>query len=272
MARQPGESEPAPADRAIEVLQRDGGWVTCRDRAGIVWKLDSAQYVDGEILAHGVFEPESTQWVRKFLKPGMTVIDVGANFGYYTIQFSRLVGPTGEVHAFEPTTRFRIRLMEHVESNHCANVTVVPSGLSDTCQRARIALGGDSATLHWPDDRKVPVGSEDITLITLDQYAGESSLNRLDFIKVDIDGHEPQFLAGAGKTLLRFRPMMLMEFMQLALMRSGAGVQSLAGSLKRMGYQLHSERTGRPFPTETDFLVEAMNCSHSTNILCVPSV
>jgi FkbM family methyltransferase len=253
-----------------EILERDGDWITYRV-GGVVWRLDTRQYVDRELFKHGVFEPDSTRWVRRLIRTGMQVMDVGANFGYYTILLSRLVGVTGRVWAVEPSTRFRSRLLDHVKRNDCRNVSVLDFGLSDRNETLPLLESGDTATLHWCDDRAHPENQETVRLMPLDQYAKEADLRRLDFIKVDIDGHEPRFLEGADSTIRAFQPIMLLEFAQLYLPKVDSDAEKLARQLKALGYTLHSERTGRPFPTHTDFLIEAMNCAYSANILCVPN-
>jgi len=80
----------------VNIIERRGNWVICRTD-NIIWQLDITRYVDRKIFECGVFEPESTQWLNELIKPGMVVVDVGANFGYYTIHLSRLVNDTGRV-------------------------------------------------------------------------------------------------------------------------------------------------------------------------------
>jgi FkbM family methyltransferase len=252
------------------LLERDGDWITYRVE-GAIWRLDTRQYVDRELYKHGVFEPDSTRLVRRLIKTGMHVMDVGANFGYYTVLLSRLVGLTGRIWAFEPSTRFRGRLLDHVKRNGCQNVVVLDFGLSNRNETLQLFESGDSATLHWCDDRARPEDQETVHLMPLDQYAKEADLTRLDFIKVDIDGHEPRFLEGADSTIRAFQPIMLLEFAQLYLPKVDSDAEKLARQIKALGYTLHSERTGLPFPTHTDFLIEAMNCAYSANILCVPN-
>lgn len=253
---------------AVKVLAKQGAWVVC-EVDGLRFKLDPSQYVDGEILRYGVFEPYSVSWVKQIVKPEMVVIDVGANFGYYSLLCSSLVGEKGHVFAFEPSVRFRSRLEEHIKINNRHNITVVDRGLSDKEATLHLFLGGDSASFHWVGNSE-PLGAENVTLTTLDEFVRLHSLARLDFVKVDIDGHEPQFLDGARETLMTYRPIILMEFMQLALMKAGSGVQDLAKRLKDMGYLIQSEQSKVPFKDQREFLVQTMNCAYSVNVLCFP--
>lgn len=248
------------------VMKRDGDWVEAL-ALGAIWRLDGKQYLDGKILSDGIFEPASTRFVHQAVKPDMVVCDVGGNIGYYTVQFSQLVGPTGAVHAFEPSPRFRARLADHLKINQCENVHLCDFGLSDCEAELTLFGGGDSATLGWHDDAKTPEVQETIRVRALDDYVAEAGLERLDFVKIDIDGSEPNFLKGAEKTLRRFHPTLLMEFMQLGLMEFDCDVLQLARDLSRLGYVLAPEKTGRPWTDRAAFLRDAHNCSVSINVI-----
>jgi FkbM family methyltransferase len=262
----PDGSERKPAD----ILEREGEWIVCRIE-GLIWRLNPSQFIDGMLLKDGVFEPMSTKWMKGVVKRGMVVADVGANFGYYAVQLSRLVGPEGQVHAFEPSARYRERLLDHLRRNECENVAVSDYGLSDHSYEEKLYGDEISAALDWADYAKPPTIEETIRLRTLDSYVDEAGLTRLDFIKVDIDGHEPRFVAGAMQTLRRFRPIILMEFAQLNLMAAGSDVEHLSRHLTELGYSFYSEKTGEPYSSHANFLRDAMNCSHSVNVICHPA-
>ena len=254
---------------AVVVTKQDGNWIFCRER-GFVWKLDRTSGVDNSIIRTGFFEPQSIALVAQYVKPGMVIMDVGANFGYYAIQMSRFVGSNGFVHAFEPSSRFRERLLEHIRLNHCENIIVNGFGLSDKKQALQLQESVDTATLQWWYESTKPLRQEQIQLVTLDSYVEEHGINRVDFIKVDIDGHEPQFVTGATTTLKQFQPTILIEFMQLALKLNDHDVERLGHTLESLGYVLCSEKTGKPFTNRINFLNETMNCAFSANVLCLP--
>jgi asparagine synthase (glutamine-hydrolysing) len=269
---------PAPAARAqagaapstvLASQPSDSPYVTCQ-ALGAEWLLDPAQYLDGEILNHGTFEPDSIRWLPEFVKPGMTVLDVGANFGFYAILMSRLVGPKGRVLAFEPSVRFRKRLENHVQRNHCNNIEILGYGLSNQSASMELFGGGDSATLWWHDDAIAPSHRETIQLYALDAVAPKLNLDSIGFVKIDIDGSEPLFLAGARETLLRHRPILLIEFMLIGLLKVGTDVIQLAASLSELGYLLCSEHSGVPWPSGAAFLREAMTCRESLNVIGLP--
>jgi FkbM family methyltransferase len=254
---------------AAEVITSYENWVTCRFR-NTIWMLDKTQYIDTEILTKGTFEPHTTAWVLQLVKEGMVAVDVGANFGYYTIMLSRLVGETGQVLAFEPCRVFRRRLKYHIERNRCRNVSVFECGLSDSSRNLHLLGIGDSATLKWFDDRRRPQFSQPISVKPFDSLTSELRITRCDFIKVDIDGHEPLFLSGAKSSLESFRPIMVMEFSQLALQENGSDVETLARQLDQLGYTLYSEHGRKPLANRTELLIETKNCAYSVNVFCFP--
>lgn len=253
----------------VEILERNGDWIVCRIE-DLIWRLDPSQCVDQDLIDDGKFEPESTKWLPQIVRPGMVAIDVGANFGYYTVQLSKLVGSQGQVYAFEPSPRYRGRLLDHLERNGCANVIVSECGLSDRDEDGQLYGDNVSASMHWHDDGHEPIFEERIRLTTLDAYVREVGISRVDFIKVDIDGHEPRFITGATQTLVRFQPVILIEFANLSLWAAGSNAESLGRQLEELGYSLRNEKTGLPYPNHADFLRDAMNCSHSVNVLCFP--
>ena len=100
-------------------------------RVGLHWKLSTSSCVERDLLLSGAFESVTTNLLRDLVEPGMTVVDVGANIGYFTLQFAMAVGTSGQVWAFELVPEYRQRIDEHLKLNSLGeNVTVFPYGLS----------------------------------------------------------------------------------------------------------------------------------------------
>ncbi|RMG47005.1 MAG: FkbM family methyltransferase [Acidobacteria bacterium] len=250
-----------------------GGELEVR-RFGFRFRLDLSSYVDRQLAAGEPWEPHAVRLLEREVRPGMVAVDVGANFGYFTLHLSRLVGPEGRVIAFEPSRRFAERLAWHIEANGAANVVMERVALSDRDGEAELLQGEASATMHWTG-AKAPGGRERVRTTTLDgwwrRWTSGGGEDRLDVIKVDIDGHEPRFLAGAAETLRRHRPLLLIEFSQDNLFAAGSTAWDLADALEDLGYTLCDERTGRPFPSRRALLLEAGNFTHSANVLARPA-
>lgn len=164
--------------------------------------LDERQLIDGAILSGG-WEPKTTAAVRRLVKPGMTVVDAGANIGWFAVLLSRIVGPSGRVLACEPMGDAFAVMAEHVRLNGCANVDA-----------RRIALDREDGehdvlfNFSWEADHGgVEQRSETITCRRLDSMG----IGRVDFLKIDTDGFEARLIEGARETLSRWHPTMVLE-------------------------------------------------------------
>lgn len=245
------------------------GWVECR-RQGLRWKLRLDHYVDREVFYHGGFERETTDWLREVIRPGMRIVDVGANFGYFTTLCAHLAGPSGHVWAFEPTRFYGDRIGPHLEMNGLTErCTLVPLALSDHDDECEITISRSSATMH-PVAADVPERMETIRLRRLDDVVDELKIEGVDFMKIDIDGHEPAMLRGAMRMLRRHRPILLIEFSQANLDVAGSDVREVRDLLESAGYALHSETTRQPYASREQFLRECGNFTYSANVWAFP--
>lgn len=228
--------------------------------------LNDTGYVDKCIKESGVFEPESTAVVNKLVKIGDVVLDVGANIGYYTVIMSKLVGPQGKVLCFEPTDHFGKVLKKNLEYNNILNVELIALGLSNKEQRMDIQIGASSASLHSLE-KNDNSHSESIKLVTLDGFIEKHPLDRIDFVKIDIDGHEPLFLEGAWKTLEKFTPIILLEVSHHHYLKAGYTAWDFYNSLKHKHYNIYHEAGLKELNTEQEFLSKCGNFNHSANIV-----
>jgi FkbM family methyltransferase len=232
----------------------------------LFWLNDSG-YVDKCIIDTGIFEPESTRIVNQYVKKGDVVLDVGANIGYYTVMLADLVGDEGKVIAFEPTRHFGEVLKANIEANQLTNVHIHNFGLSCGESTADIDIGISSATIHSSQYYDPIIKHERISLRTLDNVVEEYSLSKIDFIKIDIDGHEPHFFDGAWKTLDKCDPLILFEVSHLHYMKAGVDVSQFYNKLKGKNYRIYYEGDLKEI-TELDFfLLKCCNFERTVNIL-----
>ena len=228
--------------------------------------LDSEKYLDKSIIEHGFFEKESTEAVKKIVKNGDVVLDIGANIGYYTVIFSRLTGSKGMVYAFEPVKKYREVLKENLISNKVKNAKIYPFGFSDKKESLDIYIGNSSATLHWVADNS-PLFQERIRLITLDEFSKKNNIKKIDFIKIDVDGHEPSFFKGAWNTLEKFNPVILLEINQENYLKAGTTAWDFYDLLKSKSYKIFDEENLKEFPSKREFLIKCGNFAYSANII-----
>lgn len=265
-------SESQAANLIPRIIGKDNSTVVVQ-MGSIIFNLNPARYLDNEIINGHLFEEASVLKLIDIIKPGMIVLDVGANFGYYTLLFSKLVGPSGKVIAFEPTQEYCRRLKGHLLRNKAENVTIVNKGLSKTAEEVEINIGECSATLHWSCDFD-PRIREKISLVALDEwwqeYIDDGNLDKLDFVKIDTDGHEPHFLLGALKTITRLRPIIHLEFSKPHYENGGFSCTQVADWLDvQLGYTLYQE-DGNPFESREALLQKIEDPKISANILCFP--
>jgi len=136
----------------------------------------------------GIYEKRNAAFVAGFIKEGMTVYDVGANAGYFTLMFSRLVGSTGKVVAFEPEPNNVAALKAHLSINGIRNVEVVDAAVSN---EAGVALFDGSRSTGCLSSH----GGLSVKTVRLDDFPVP------DFVKMDIEGGETSAILGADKTL-----------------------------------------------------------------------
>jgi FkbM family methyltransferase len=155
------------------------------------------------------FEVPERDFVAHFVRPGMTALNVGANTGLYCILLSGLVGATGHVYAFEPSTENCNRLRQNLTLNSCDNVTVVQAALTDFCGTGSLRNDPSDSRLdaHRFLDRNLSAAATDgefVPCMTCDRYwyeVNNGSPAPVDFMLMDVEGAELDVLRGARKTI-----------------------------------------------------------------------
>lgn len=210
------------------------------------------------VFVAGEIDPNEFSFLADVLKPGMCVVDVGANEGLFTLFFRKRVGPGGRVIALEPSERELIHLKRNLRINRFLDVDVVPLAVGDRVGRARLSLAeaghaGHNA-LGTPAAPWVSVVDEvEVEVSTLDTLSDARNWPRIDLIKMDIEGSELRALRGADRLLARDRPMLLLEAEQESLSLRGASFSELLSWLAARKYRAmdFSSTDGRPTPLDT---------------------
>lgn len=148
----------------------------------------------------GVYEPHITSLFHKLLRPGMTVLDVGTNAGWYTLLSARAVGPSGRVLSFEPEPSNYAALTENVTLNGFRNVTTYDVALFDQEDVRPLSISSTASAWH---SMVLPVGDSTVQVRTtrLDTLLASSPLGKVDLLKIDVEGAEPNVLLGAPETV-----------------------------------------------------------------------
>lgn len=189
----------------------------------VFWKGRMKSYYFGKLKLYAqsdeVAEGErDLEVVRHIVQPGDTVFDVGANFGYHTLFLSKFVGDQGEVYSVEPIPLTFEILSNGVRKLPLMNVRLFNCGISDKEGSGIMEIptydsGGENFyQARIIKDKKSEPSFRDceVVLKTLDSFL-PSIKKSIDFIKIDVEGHELQAIMGANQLIERFRPPMLIE-------------------------------------------------------------
>jgi FkbM family methyltransferase len=168
--------------------------------------LHPGQYLDQCIYVDGAYERRFLDFLRRNLPPGGVMLDVGANIGNHAVYLSDLFD---EVHCFEPSPKIAARLSGNVRLNGLSNVHV-----------HRVGLGAAEALLPFEEvaenlglSRFDPNGEGPRLAITIgDKWVSDRGLERVDFIKIDVEGFELEVLKGLRQTIERFSPVIAFEY------------------------------------------------------------
>jgi FkbM family methyltransferase len=176
---------------------------------------------------------EEIRFVRAWLRPGMRAVDVGAAFGVYTVALARAVGSAGRVWAFEPTPQTAEFLQFSLELNQLPQVKLERSAISNRAGRVRFNLGEYAETNSIAAAGTFSGQAAEVDAVSLDQAAAQLGWAGIDFIKLDVEGHELEAIEGGAGFLRSNSPLLMME------MKDADGtvnVRALA-RLAEMGYE-----------------------------------
>ncbi len=171
-------------------------------------------------------------WYRTHFPRDAMVIDAGGNIGLTALFFSRLF-PDGHVHVFEALPRNAAYLEANLRLNGVTNCTLNAVALGD--RPGRVAMQGEGSASHVAGAVRSGPEADGVEVTTLDAYARKAGLDRLDLLKIDVEGFEPAVLAGARDLLDRTRPVLTMEFNSWCLAYiQGYSVPAFAAELWRL--------------------------------------
>jgi FkbM family methyltransferase len=187
----------------------------------------------------GVWEPEEGTVLRRLTRKGMTVLDVGAHCGYFTLLFSELVGPEGRVLAVEADPGNHALLEANLEANGAANVsTVQGAAWSAGGETLPFTLcpenTGDHRSYSWESDREV-VEVESVAIDDLTRDQGP-----VDLVKLDTQGTEHRAVEGMSETIERDRPTLVVEFWPLGIRELGDRPEDVIELYRSLGFEIEA--------------------------------
>jgi FkbM family methyltransferase len=200
------------------------------------------------LLLQGYWEPEVTRFFLRTVKPGMRIVEVGANVGYYTLLASSLVGPTGRVLAFEANPATATLARRSLSVNGFRDrakvidmaVTDAPGTVTLHCLDQR---HGDSSLFDFSDTQLAFPGDRVTKLVvpatSLDAFVPQDE--PIDLIRMDVEGAEPLVFDGMRRILAQnSRIKILLEFFPQRIQCSGRNPARFLESLAAMGFAIHT--------------------------------
>jgi FkbM family methyltransferase len=223
-----------------------------RARDGFLMRTNRVDALKWCVHYFGEWEPGISEAMRRILRPGGTVIDIGANVGFTSLLAAKLVGPRGRVIAFEPCAATFAELQANIALNGFGNIKAYQFAVSDTV---------GTATLHaFPDNdlcqssllpRDGATSAEAVRTINFETIARMVDLSSVDLVKIDVEGCEPQVLDGLAAHASEFRGALIAEIWesndaQTLLAPFGLEVARIANDYAPSFYRAHGEVTLLP--------------------------
>lgn len=212
----------------------------CVELDGFQLCVSAADPMLGRHLQHDkVYEPNITAVFRQTVKPGMTVVDAGANVGYYTMLAAKQLAGQGKVIAFEAAPETASLLHYNVELNGVESiVNLFPFALADTSRLMALDIHGSNGILsRFEGGLGELAGRTLVRCVSLDRVL---QLDRWDILKIDVEGTEGLVIKGADEHLRRHRPIVFSEFAPLALeAHSGTSGRDYLAYWVSLGYRIN---------------------------------
>ncbi len=253
------------------LFRHASGQATINDFDGkLRMRLDLSEHMQRRIFWVGYYNREIVALLDRVVRPGMVIADVGANIGEITLVAANRTTSSGQIIAFEPMSRIADQLEENIRENGLSWAVAVRLGVSNRTGEARIYQPSrvDSGepnrglgTLYPNEVGARP--SQTIALTTLDSYFEEHPVERLDIIKIDIEGAELACLEGARNTLMRYTPTIIIEIQAETSANAGYKQSDILELLSGLGYGF--QRIGHGGSLEP---IDPNALSDYQNVLC----
>jgi FkbM family methyltransferase len=194
------------------------------------------------LLLRGMWEPEATGLFQRLIRPGDTVLDLGANLGVYTLLAARAVGPTGRVHGFEPNRRYAGLIARSLSVNgYAGHAQVHPVAVGETAGMAALRFfwdwGGGGHLALGAEGPAEGQESQPCPVVALDEMFDDPDF-RVQLLKIDIEGAEARALRGMWRLLERSPEARLMfEFAPGLIAGHGVAPGEMIHLLRELGFR-----------------------------------
>jgi FkbM family methyltransferase len=220
-------------------------WRLPKDIGGFLFRCDLRDLLMREVCVTGRYEPQETILLQHLLGPGHTFVDVGANWGYFTLVAASLVGAAGRIVSVEADPRACRALAANIAMNVISTAQVVEAAADSREGTLSFNTYGthsdEFASYGVVRSRATVAGMRafDVRTRPLDDVLDEAGVDRVDLLKLDIEGAEAQALAGLGRRLTSGRiERILMELHPELLRERGESAEALIATMRSMGFHV----------------------------------
>ena len=251
-----------PGKTRISRWLRPSSDIKTNFKNGITWLkneniaiyTNADNYIEYFILSNGDYEDEVYKLINISLKPGFVAFDIGANIGIQSIRMSQCVGQTGKVYSFEPLGHLQKKFKQNIALNNCENIKLFPWALSDKEATLTMNINENewnqgTFSLNWTNSLGTP---EQIIVKIADDIEELQNIERLDLIKIDVEGFEYQVLRGLKAVLQKYKPRIIFEYDKNYWLNTGQKLTDCIAFLRELNY--------------TIFQVTAIGCELVTNL------
>lgn len=240
--------------------------------SGLRLAVDTSEYASCMML-YGRYAPEIVALLTRFVRPGDSVLDIGAQLGFITAHLARLTGPAGAVHSFEPDPTALARLRETLRENRLEWVKVFPVAAADKEGSLTLYL---SPTLGWSTavagSHLQGLEPREVKAIPIDELAARGEIRRpVKLVKIDVEGFEVAVLDGMRSLISEDRPRLIVEVNPPLLRPLGQTPRDLLSRIEEHGYRIFVVREPRGVLSGGRFELEPPPTTmEACDIFCVP--
>jgi FkbM family methyltransferase len=218
--------------------------VRTRDGVSMIWDPEDMGTAPNVLVNYGLYEAPESTYLLDSGAGAHVIFDIGANVGYFSLRWASRLAHGGIIHAFEPVPATFSRLSRNIAINHLEAI-VQPNniGLGQTPSTLSLFVpdftgcGAASMMNLHPDETSREV---EVNVDTLDRYFAASGLNRLDLIKIDVEGAELLVLQGGRDTIAAHRPLLFMELLRKWSKPFGYHPNDVLALLAEIGYRCYT--------------------------------
>ncbi len=200
--------------------------------------VDTNYPMESIVWLSGIYEVITTQFLEKIIREGDIFIDIGANCGALTLVVASVIGK-GKIYAFEPNPSVYSRLQNNLASNPEIEAVVKTLPLGIGAEKSQLFLSedinyrGNSCIISEPSEQKIAV-----EVVALDDWAEQENLERIDAIKIDVEGMEYEVLQGSKAILKKYHPIVYFETISDFFTHKNYKIQTIYEFLSSLDYQI----------------------------------